>query len=140
MKKKMKEHEAIKFLLDNGLLFEINRSVLHPFGLALSVIIDDEENCKFDGLLDCRDDPEGIVFSDEVLAAGQKKYRDYLEKEGFNKEMFRYDKLGYICQQKYSEEIIIKNPQECMEKLFGENPKAPTEQPPEEPPDKQPSK
>jgi hypothetical protein len=121
MRKMMKEHDAIKFLLDSGLLFEINRSVLHPFGLALAVKIDDDGNCKFDGLWDCRDDPEGIVFDDEVLAEGSKKYHEYMVKEGFDKKAFRYNSLGYVCQIKYDKEIIMKKSQELKEKLFGES-------------------
>jgi hypothetical protein len=57
-----------KFLVDSGLLFEINRRVLHPFGLALAIEFPDNEsaaklaaeseNAGF-RLWDNRDDFEG---------------------------------------------------------------------------------
>jgi hypothetical protein len=119
MKKMMKESEAIKFLLDKGLLFEINRMILNPFGLALAVRADNNGNCKFDGLWDCRDEEEEMVFNDDVLAAGMNKYRKYLTEEGFEKKAKRYDKLNYVYQEKYDQEVVVKNGVEFKEKLFG---------------------
>jgi hypothetical protein len=116
----MKENEAIKFLLDSGLLFEINRSVLHPLGLALAVRMDEDGNCEFDGLWDSREDPEGIIFDDEVLEEGTSKYMKYLDKEGHDKLIKRYDLLGYVRQEKHDKEIVLKKAQEFKEKLFGE--------------------
>lgn len=60
--------EAAQFLQENGLLGEINRLVLHPRGLALAVLVDPttDRAVDFAGLLDCRDDPEGIKFSDAM--------------------------------------------------------------------------
>jgi len=113
----MKEHEAIKFLLDSGLLFEINRLVLHPFGMALAVKIDDEDNCKFDGLWDCGD-KAGMIFDDEVLEAGTQKYHEYLTKEGFEKKNNRYNELGYMYQEQHDDEIIIKRARELKDQLF----------------------
>lgn len=59
--------EAAQLLLDSGLLGEINRAVLHPRGLALAVQMDDNDRAVgFSGLVDCRDDPEGIWFDAEL--------------------------------------------------------------------------
>ncbi len=41
---------------------EINRRVLHPVGLALAAVIDDDGLIRFAGVQDSRDDPEGLVF------------------------------------------------------------------------------
>jgi len=38
--------EPGQYLMDTGLLFEINRRVLHPFGLALEVIVHEEDELK----------------------------------------------------------------------------------------------
>ena len=58
--------EAAQLLLDSGLLGEINRVILHPRGLALSVQVDDNDRAVgFAGLLDYRDDPSGIWFDAE---------------------------------------------------------------------------
>jgi len=116
----MKENEAIKFLLDNGLLFEINRVVLNPIGLAL-VVKKENENYKFDGLKDNRKNPEDMCFNDEVLNSGSIKFFNYMEKEGFEIKKRRYEKLGYFCQEQYDEEVEIKKPHESREKLFGKS-------------------
>ena len=39
--------ETAEFLSDNGLLFEINRKVLHPLGLAMEIYIDDDDKINF---------------------------------------------------------------------------------------------
>jgi len=51
-----------------GLLQEMNRLFLHPMGLALEVIIDDDGTERFGGVWDFRDDPEGMTFSEEILS------------------------------------------------------------------------
>lgn len=47
-----------------GLLQEINRQFLHPLGLALEVVIEEDGSEHFGQLWDYRDDPEGIGFAD----------------------------------------------------------------------------
>ena len=119
--KMIRGHKAIKFLLDKGLLFEINRYVLHPLGLALAVKTDDEA-FKFDGIWDRRDLEEGLRFDDEALKEGHEKHTKYMEKEGFVRLAKRYEQLGYIYQEQPREEVIVKDSQEYKEKLFGEEP------------------
>jgi len=47
-----------------GFLHEINRQVLHPAGLALEIIVDDETGEEsMGGVWDYRDDPEGMLFA-----------------------------------------------------------------------------
>lgn len=93
--------KVAKFLLDTGLLFEINRCVLHPLGLAICVQADEtEENWQIGGLWDCQNDPEGISFSPEALAEGFAKLEKYLaERGGETKiQIERFKRLGYIMQ------------------------------------------
>lgn len=45
-----------------GYLQELNRNFLHPLGLALIVSIDDNGNEQLDGIWDCRDDSEGMIY------------------------------------------------------------------------------
>lgn len=54
----------IKEFLEAGFLQEINRRLLHPCGLALEVIRDEDGEFRFGGVWDSRDDPEGIIFSE----------------------------------------------------------------------------
>ena len=56
--KKMSTKEFRKL----GYLQELNRQFLHPLGLALMVIVDDNGNERFDEVWDARNDPEGIRF------------------------------------------------------------------------------
>jgi hypothetical protein len=70
--------DAAKFLHDNGLLFEINRLVLHPRGLALGVITsDDERIIKFDTVFDYRED--GINFGPSNFVDGERKLTEYTD-------------------------------------------------------------
>lgn len=68
----MKRIPAAKFLVDTGLLFEINRKVLHPLGFALEVEV------SHNGVMTLSQDlqdhrEEGIEFSEESVVAGEKK-------------------------------------------------------------------
>ena len=58
---------SIKEFVDEGYLQELNRSFLHPLGLALVVNVYDNEIYILNGIRDCRDDPEGIIFDDNVI-------------------------------------------------------------------------
>jgi len=75
-------------LLDMGLIFEINRQILHPLGMAIAVELDPDDpefESKFAGVWDSRDDPEGFLFGDDLMEEGLKKFQDYMEQEGFTK-------------------------------------------------------
>ena len=53
----MKKINAKEFM-DLGLLQEVNRRLLHPMGLALEVIEDQDGSCQFGDVWDYREDPE----------------------------------------------------------------------------------
>jgi hypothetical protein len=55
----------------NGYLAEVNRRVLHPLGLALAIEPDETGVLRIVGVLDDRDDPEGIYFGDPEHLAGK---------------------------------------------------------------------
>lgn len=58
----------IKEFRERGYLHEINRLLLHPLGLALEVSVDDETGEEqLGGVWDEREDPEGIVYGDDLL-------------------------------------------------------------------------
>lgn len=118
----MDKNKAVKFLLEKGLLFEINRSILHPLGLALAVSIDSNGEFEVDGLWDARDDEDGMTFEDDVLTEGTTKYAEYLNQEGFDRFNARYEKFGFVRQEKHDREIVLKKSQEFKEKLFGKDP------------------
>ena len=56
-----------------GFIQEINRRLLHPCGLALEVIVNQEDGTEtLGGIWDYRDDPEGIYFGDEAQLSRAK--------------------------------------------------------------------
>lgn len=95
-----------KILLETGLLFEINRQILHPFGLALEVIIDDKTgNVKLGQIWDYRDDPEGMLFGDDYFAKGLEKFKKFMKETGMKKLQERKRRLGFIIQKSDAEEL-----------------------------------
>lgn len=53
---------------DHGYLQELNRNFLHPLGLALEVVTDNEGHITgFGQVWDLRDDPEGMIYADGVI-------------------------------------------------------------------------
>lgn len=93
-----KIQNPLKFLVDNGLLFAINRLVLHQYGVALMVTQKDDGSYGADvALLDARDDPEGWAFEESTLQEGMSKYQLFRAMEA-ERLRVRAEKLGYIIQ------------------------------------------
>ena len=90
-----------RFLIDNGLIFEINRKVLHPLGLALIVDISFENRkaLKIVGL-DETDAAEGFLFDEETFEDGMEKLQRFMEKKGLSKIDARKKEIGFIIQEK----------------------------------------
>lgn len=94
-----------KFLIDTGLLFEINRTLLHRYGIALSVILDEdraiETSDKFQIIDSTRDDPEGICFDSETFEHGSMKYKKFSESDDSKDRICeRIDRLKFDIQEK----------------------------------------
>jgi hypothetical protein len=86
-----------QFLIDSGLLFEINRTVLHPLGLALTVK-KDEQGKQALTVKDSRAAPEQLVFSKELRDACKVKLSKFMAEFG-NKQIDKRTKaLGWACQ------------------------------------------
>lgn len=96
--KRLEDHA--KFFVDNGILFELNRQVLYPLGLALEVIVDDETGKvkHFGGVWDYRDEDEGIRFDDVGFEDGLAKWNVFREKYVDEAVKKRELILGYIVQ------------------------------------------
>ena len=54
----------IKEFREEGYLQEVNRRLLHPLGLALEVILEEDGSERLGGVWDYRDDHEGIIFAE----------------------------------------------------------------------------
>lgn len=91
----------IEFLLENGLIFEFNRTVLHPLGLSLEVDIrenDDNKTEPFLLLWECpENDKDGFIFPPDAVEVGREKYSRYLKIKNDLIES-RKKSLGYIVQ------------------------------------------
>lgn len=102
----------IEYLRNTGLLFEINRQVLHPLGLALSVQLpedgEQESEIGIINIWDSTDDPEGIVYGAKTFLSGLEKFQKYMDEEGDARMAKRYDELGYYVQD-IPDPYYIKN-------------------------------
>jgi hypothetical protein len=97
--------KAASFLQETGLLAEINRVVLHPRGLALSIIAVPKlpegspgyDVTGFGPIYDKRDD-EGIVLSAKDLAQGTAALRAAEADGRASLRPLRQERLGFVVQ------------------------------------------
>ena len=79
--KRRREHAqgmSVKEFREQGYLQEVNRQMLHPCGLALSVVVERNGDESFGPIWDYRHDPEGIVYATgELDAESTEKKRSY---------------------------------------------------------------
>lgn len=85
----------IKEFRELGFIQEINRRVLHPCGLALEVIIDEEGNETLGGVWDYREEPEGMRYSEGTISVDKVMSVETLFRR---KQQLREDALGYFVQ------------------------------------------
>jgi len=85
----------IKEFREMGLIAEVNRAFLHPLGLALEVTIEEDGTEKLGGIWDYRDDPEGILFSQEHFPTEKINKAQQFIKE---KHEQRMKSVGFIFQ------------------------------------------
>lgn len=85
----------IKEFREVGYLQELNRRFLHPLGLALEVVVDDDGSERLGGIWDYRDDPEGIVYGEGMIESAKvERIRDLEAKH----HATRLAAVGYIEQ------------------------------------------
>ena len=86
-----------RFLIDNGLLFEVNRQVLHPLGLQLELTVAADGRRAGLELVDNRDSEAPIYFGPDQWAAGRSKYEEYMETAG-RRNMQKRRRVGMVIQ------------------------------------------
>lgn len=81
-----------------GYLQELNRQFLHPLGLALEIVIDGDtgEAVSFGQIWDYRNDPEGLVYGENVKLDVNAAARIWFEQ--IHKSISRMARLGYVQQ------------------------------------------
>lgn len=57
-----------------GYLQELNRTFLHPLGLAMAVNVAPDGTEQFAGIVDCRDDDEGVFFAKGAIDPAKSAY------------------------------------------------------------------
>lgn len=92
-----KIENPVQFLRDNGILFEMNRQVLHPLGLELEFVLNEEGRLTSIDLLDNRESLHPIAFSAETFQEGRAAYEEYLNEDG-RKNMQKRRKVGMVIQ------------------------------------------
>lgn len=90
--------QGISLLYNNGLLFAINREILHPFGLAIGVKVEDDGKISGGVLFDHSNNHNGMNFDPPSLIEGAIKYNKFLKETGASKKEIRRKNLGYILQ------------------------------------------
>lgn len=78
-----------------GYLQELNRGFLHPLGLALEVVVDDDGTETLGGIWDYRDDPEGMAYAEGVMDPLKTERVQAANRARFAE---RVDALGYWQQ------------------------------------------
>ncbi len=93
----------IKEFRSKGYLQELNRRFLHPLGLALESIVNEEDGSeRLGGIWDYRNDPEGIYFDlknsnvDKVNICKNKKM--FIDSEFEKRKLARVKMFGNIIE------------------------------------------
>ena len=105
------ERVSVKDFRKKGYLQELNRTFLHPLGMALEIIIDSETGEeKIGGILDYRNDDEGVIFdlknSNQDRIDRFVKNRDFILKEFHKRAEKRMESLGFSVEPLPGEEAI----------------------------------
>lgn len=86
---------------EKGFLQEVNRIFLHPLGLALEVAINDDGTEELGGVWDYRDDPEGMVFGEDMIDVEKVAV---VEEERLRHGIARIELLGDVIQVRRPDE------------------------------------
>jgi len=93
----------IKEFREKGYLQELNRRFLHPLGLALEIVIDEEGNEYLGGIWDYREDVEGIYYnisnSDKERKERFLKNKNFIDSEFEKRKEIRTQMFGDIIEK-----------------------------------------
>jgi len=90
---------AAQFLDQLGLVFEINRRILHPLGFSL--VVREGPMGKYFEPIHVTQDPRGFVYSPEAFKEGEARLQKFLEEAGLSRIEKRVEVLGF------SEQMLI---------------------------------
>lgn len=81
-----------------GYLRELNRRFLHPLGLAMEVVDNDDGSESLGGVWDYREDPEGMQYLPEVLSDAAREQSERIDREIDSKRSAREALFGAAIQ------------------------------------------
>jgi len=81
-----------------GYLQEVNRQFLHPLGLALEVMVEEDGSMRLSGVWDYRDDPEGMIFDEAEMGDEELALAREIELDRQRRMVCRRAALGYYVQ------------------------------------------
>lgn len=85
------------FLERNGILFEINRQVLHPLGLELHLECGEDGELARLEIRDNRHLPGPIFFPPEAFEDGRQKFEHYMAEHG-RRNIQKRRQIGMVIQ------------------------------------------
>lgn len=89
----------VRFMVDNGLIFEINRKVLHPLGLALIADVDLNNKKHLKLYMVDTEDENGFVYDDESFVVGKEVHDKFLITVK-DRLISRENAFGFVVQEK----------------------------------------
>ena len=89
----------IKEFRAKGFLQEVNRKFFHPLGLALEIVITETGEELLGGILDYRDDQEGMFFGPPMISKDKINHVETLRKS----------KLKYRKKNRYENTEVDEN-------------------------------
>lgn len=92
--------KAGDFLIESGLLFEINRRILHPLGLAMVATLEEDGSHKINDILfDGRHIPGGLEYDQITLVLSEDRLFEFMDEFGVGKMQERKRIKGYVLQK-----------------------------------------
>jgi hypothetical protein len=89
----------IKEFREKGYLQELNRRFLHPLGLALEIVVNDDGTEILGGIWDYREEKEGIYYdisnSDSERKIKFNKNKSFIDNELETRCQYRKEILGF---------------------------------------------
>ena len=85
-----------------GYLQELNRRFLHPLGLALEVVMNDDKPEALNGIWDYREDAEEIIYGIENSSKERQSTflinKKFVDDESRKRAELRKEKVGFIIE------------------------------------------
>ncbi len=93
-----KRVKAADLLIETGLLFEINRQLLHPLGMALACVQGEDGDMGLAQFLLKTDKPGGMVFTPDAYQEGAGKFDNFMHEMGHDTLNRRFEATKVVVQ------------------------------------------